>query len=85
MIDEELLKILRCPETKQPLQVMTEDALKQLNERIAAGEMTTAGGDAVEKPLEAGLVTEDGSRVYRIEDEIPILLIEEAIPLSASS
>ncbi len=84
MIDEELLAILRCPETMSTLKLMSDEQLQQLNERISRGGVSTLGGDPVRTPLQAGLVTEDGGRVYRIEDEIPIMLIEEAILLKES-
>jgi uncharacterized protein YbaR (Trm112 family) len=35
----------------------------------------------VEKQLDGGLVREDGAYLYPIEDDIPIMLIDEAIPL----
>lgn len=79
MIDEELLAILRCPETKEPLQLLSNDKLKLLNERIERGEVKTAEGNPVETRLEAALITEGGGRIYRIEDEIPILLVDEVI------
>ena len=31
--------------------------------------------------MDAGLVREDGAYLYRIEDDIPIMLIDEAIAL----
>jgi uncharacterized protein YbaR (Trm112 family) len=32
--------------------------------------------------LAAGLITVDGKRVYRIEDDIPVMLADEAIMVS---
>jgi uncharacterized protein YbaR (Trm112 family) len=34
----------------------------------------------VDKPLEEGLITEDGATVYRIDENIPVMLIEMGIP-----
>lgn len=79
MIDEELLSILRCPETKEPLEVLSAEKLKQLNARIAGGAVKTIEGNALSDQLEAALVTTNGERIYRIEDGIPIMLIDEAI------
>jgi uncharacterized protein YbaR (Trm112 family) len=36
-------------------------------------------GDSIDKPLREGLITTDGKLVYRIEDDIPVMLVEEAI------
>lgn len=79
MIDKELLDILCCPETKVPVEVLSEDKLKALNEKIAAGEVKTIDGRKVNEPLDAGLITEDGRTIYRIDDDIPIMLIDEGI------
>jgi uncharacterized protein YbaR (Trm112 family) len=37
-------------------------------------------GKKVDTPLDAGLITEDGETIYRIDDDIPIMLIDEGIP-----
>ncbi|HJO03003.1 MAG TPA: Trm112 family protein [Acidobacteriota bacterium] len=82
MIDQELLEILACPEDKTPLRLADDKTLAELNEAIAAGTLTNRGGDLVEEPVDAGLVREDGRYLYAIRDDIPIMLIDEAIPLS---
>ena len=51
MIDQNLLDILVCPETKQPLRVVDADLLRQVNESIAAGTVATRAGEPVEEPL----------------------------------
>ncbi len=79
MIDKELLKILACPDTHQPLAEADAALLERINERISAGECTNVGGAKVEAPLEAGLVREDGKIVYPIRDSIPVLLVDEGI------
>ena len=83
-IDAELLEILACPESHQALSMAPAELLAQLNERIGAGGATNAGGEAVSDALEAGLVREDGARVYPIRDGIPVLLVEEALLVDAS-
>ena len=81
MIDPELLAILACPENKSPVRLADPEMLERLNARIRAGSVTTRGGDAVSDEIEAGLVREDGKYLYAIRDDIPIMLIDEAIPL----
>jgi uncharacterized protein YbaR (Trm112 family) len=81
MIDKELLDILACPETKEPVHLAEQDLIEQLNARIENGEISNRGGKKVEKKLDGGLVREDGAYLYPIEDEIPIMLIDEAIAL----
>ena len=49
--------------------------------RIERGEVSNRGGEKVEKKMDGGLVREDRAFLYRIEDDIPIMLIDEAISL----
>ena len=81
MIDKKLLKILAYPETKEPVRLAEEALLADLNGRIERREVKNRAGKAVEKKVDGGLVREDGAYLYPIEDEIPIMLIDEAIPL----
>ena len=80
MIDQELLEILCCPKTKVPVEILSEDKRIALNERIAKGEIKNVEGKNVGTPLQAGLITEDQETIYRIDDDIPIMLIDEGIP-----
>jgi len=41
-IDPELLQVLRCPETHQPVTIADEALIASLNEQIAAGTLTAA-------------------------------------------
>ena len=81
MIDKELLDILACPENKTPVNLADEALVEEINRRIEKGELRNRGGKPVEKKIDGGLVREDGAYLYPIEDDIPIMLIDEAIPL----
>jgi uncharacterized protein YbaR (Trm112 family) len=83
-MDPELLKILCCPETRQALTEATPDVVARVNERIAAGKLVTQSGQPVRQPIEGGLVRADGKALYPIRRNLPVLLIDEAIPLAAS-
>jgi uncharacterized protein YbaR (Trm112 family) len=80
-IEPDLLEILICPETKQALRVATAQELAGLNARIASGELRTRGGEPLPKPIQEGLVREDGKVLYQVDDGIPVMLIEESVPL----
>lgn len=82
-VDQELLEILVCPETRQPVSPAAEALLARLNEQIAAGALRNRGGDPVSRPLEEGLVREDGRVLYPVDDGIPVMLIEESIEIPA--
>ena len=55
--------------------------IAELNARVERGELSNRGGKKVEKKMDGGLVREDGAYLYPIEDDIPIMLIDEAIPV----
>jgi len=80
-IDNELLEILVCPESRQTVELASGQILQRLNAEIDAGRLRNRGGDVVEKNIEEGLVREDGQILYIIEDSIPIMLIDQSIKL----
>ena len=82
MIDKELLDILVCPETKTSLKVAEESLIKSLNEKREAGDLLNRAGNPVKESFEAGLIREDKKFLYMIQQDIPIMLIDEAIPLN---
>jgi uncharacterized protein YbaR (Trm112 family) len=81
MIDEQLLEILACPEDKSPVHLADDALVRDVNAAIAAGRVTNRGGGAVTEPIDGGLVRADGKWLYPIRDDIPVMLVEEALPL----
>ncbi len=80
-IDDELLDILVCPESRQTVKLASAEILERLNSEIDATRLRNRGGDVVEKKIEEGLVREDGKILYIIDDSIPIMLIDQSIRL----
>ena len=80
-LDPELLKILACPETKEPVALASDSMVKRMNDLIDQGKVKNRGGEVVTEPIDGGLVREDRTYLYPIRDDIPIMLIEEAIEL----
>lgn len=80
-MDAELLKILCCPETRQDLRVADAALLEKINARIAAGDLRGRGGQPVKEKIEGGLVRADGKFLYPLRQGIPVMLVDEAIPL----
>ena len=81
MLDAELLKILCCPETHQPVSPAPPQLLETLNREIAAGRVQNRAGQKVSTKLDGGLVREDRKYLYPIRGTIPVMLIDEALPL----
>ncbi len=82
-VSPELLEILVCPETKQPVQPAPAELIERLRGEVEGGRLRNRGGQLVEKPITEGLVREDGKILYPVEDGIPVMLIEESIELQS--
>ena len=83
-VSSELLEILVCPETLQPLTPADEAVLAQLNREIEAGRLSNRGGDPVKDRIAEGLVREDGRVLYVVADDIPVMLVDESIELQGA-
>ena len=81
-IDPQLLDILVCPDSKQPVAMAGAEVLERLNAAVSAGSAVTLGGEAVADAVAEGLLREDGRILYPIRDGIPIMLIDESIDVS---
>jgi uncharacterized protein YbaR (Trm112 family) len=78
---QELLDTICCPETHQPFQMADANLISELNNKIKAGQINTRGGKPVSDPIDAGFVREDRKFLYPVRNNIPVLLIDESIPL----
>lgn len=78
-IERKLLDILVCPVTRLPLSELDETRLTKLNELIGAGQVTSLDGEVLTAAIEGGLVTENGTTIYPIENNIPIMLENRSI------
>jgi uncharacterized protein YbaR (Trm112 family) len=83
MIDPELMKIMCCPESYQPLAAAESAVVEEINQRIATGQLQNRGGRTVVEKIDGGLIRADKKFLYPIRHEIPIMLIDEAIPLES--
>jgi uncharacterized protein YbaR (Trm112 family) len=83
IVDAELLSTLVCPETRTRLHLADEALVAQVNRQAAAGRLTNRIGRTVEGRIEAGLIREDGRFLYPIVDGIPVMLIDESIPMDS--
>jgi uncharacterized protein len=82
-LDRRLIDILCCPVTRQPLALANPQLLGRINQRIAAGEVRTIGGEPVAAALDKALVTPDLRQVYPVIDGIPALLPDSSLDWQA--
>lgn len=82
-MDRKLLDILCCPTSKQPLALLNRAELDRINRAIATEGLTRADGSPQTDALSEGLITRDRHTVYRVDDGIPVLLADEALPITA--
>lgn len=81
-ISQDLLNILCCPETKEDVHLISDDDIIRINKAITSGRVLQRDGTAVSGEIDSGLLREDGKYLYPIRENIPIMLIEEAIDMS---
>ena len=85
MISPEFVRMTRCLATHSPLHLAEDRMCQRINAKISQGRIRNRAGRPVENKVDAGLINQDGSLLYPILDDIPQLLLDEAIPLSQLS
>ncbi|MGB0646176.1 MAG: hypothetical protein ACPGQS_03315 [Bradymonadia bacterium] len=81
MLADDILGLLVCPQSKQPLRYGSKKLLTKLNKRIKSGSLTFLSGATINEPLNDILVRDDGNIAYGVFDEIPNLLADEGIEI----
>lgn len=81
LIAPDLLAVLCCPESRQKLRLAESAVIDELNGEVAAGTLCNRAGKLASETLDGGLVREDGKYLYPIRRNLPIMLVDEAIPL----
>ena len=84
-IDKDLLAILCCPETKQAVHLADEALIRKLNEAVRQSSLKNKAEKLVTESLDGGLIRADRKILYPIREDIPVMLIEEGIPLNQIS
>jgi len=81
-LDQQLLDILACPETKEAVLLADDALIAKINAAIETGTLRNRAGETVAEKIDGGLVREDKKYLYPIRDDIPVMLIDKGIPLS---
>ena len=78
-MDPNLLNIICCPVTREKLSIATSKQLEFINAEIANSTLKKLDGSIAEKPQSKALINATKTLLYPIEEDIPILLENEAI------
>ncbi len=81
-MDESFLSLLRCPRTGGQLRLAAVEELAGYNEGVREGSLSNAAGQKLTRAMEDALVSECGRWLYPVHEGIPVLLVEEAVPLA---
>jgi uncharacterized protein YbaR (Trm112 family) len=79
MIDSTLHGLLVCPEDHTPLAEAPAGLIERLNQLVASDQLHNRVGRRVARPLDGGLIRQDGRWLYPIFQGIPVLLVDEAV------
>jgi uncharacterized protein YbaR (Trm112 family) len=80
-MDPNLLNIICCPVTREKFSTATPKQLALINAEIANNTLTKLDGSIAENPQSKALINATKTLLYPIEEDIPILLENEAIEL----
>lgn len=78
-VSQSLLEILCCPSTKVPVEPLCDEAISQLNALIDEHKLRYIDDTVVDKSISEALVTTNHELIYRVDDDIPVMLEERAI------
>lgn len=80
-LDKDLLAILCCPETKQSVMLADDLLIQKVNDAIERGTLKNKAQKPVTEKLDGGLIRSDNQILYPVREDIPVMLIDEGIPL----
>ena len=80
-MNSELLNILACPRSQRKLLMAPKEVIEKVNKMIVEEKCFNLGGRLVKEPIQKGLYEPIQKLLYVITDNIPVLLVEEAIQI----
>jgi uncharacterized protein YbaR (Trm112 family) len=81
MLSQEFVRMMCCPESRAGLALADDALVERLNDSIRARRLKNRCGRPVSDSLDGALVREDNAIAYPIIQDLPILLVDEGIPL----
>ncbi len=83
LVDLQSLELLRCPESRVSLHMLSVDQLQKLNLAIQSGIVKNRSGKVLTEELQEVLVSSDGKNAYPVIEGIPVLLIDESFEIAS--
>lgn len=81
IMKQEFLNILACPTSKEPLQLVSSDQLKDINDTLASRKYLDGSSIEITVVHEA-LYALDSKKMYIVRDGIPVLMPNKAVDCS---
>lgn len=78
----DVIALLECPLTRQPLEWASDAVLSRLESLRTQGRLLDRSGAPVSAELLAGLVNRDGTVFYPVSNGLPVLLRERSVALA---
>ena len=75
------IEILRCMETGSRLSLASSSLVGEINEAIGRGRIANRLGQTISARIDKALVNESRTLIYRVIDDIPQMVLDEAIML----
>lgn len=82
VMESELLSILVCPQSKNKLELASQEIIKQVNDRIQQKQCANIGKENITEAYQEGLFEPQEKIFYPFMDGIPVLVYEKGIQLS---
>ena len=73
-IDRKFVGDVGLPHQQTAVVLLNAAQLQRINELIAQGALHTIGGDVVTEPLRQAVITQNFTTIYRIDDDIPVMI-----------
>ncbi len=79
---KDILNMLICPISRQPLHPADAALIAKVNKAVGSGGLKDQLGRTISEPFDEALVREDGKMLYPVRDDIPVMLPDEAVDLA---
>lgn len=83
MINKEFIDFLVCPLTKQHLSIADGALALKINQAIENKSLKNNSGETILEKIDTLLIREDRQLAYIVRNNIPVMIVEEAIDLKS--